>query len=371
MSTIMLLLPGFIPIKAFATENNGMRYWTVEDLIKMNAEKEAEKDNLCHGDLTCENEFYENLRSLDSTENNVLEMFNSYRFIISRINPSEESVHILFHDTDEMERKFGNTTRDVLSELHLVWLDPSLPDPRTDFSWVENGHPAFVDQIHENNLDNTTHLLLTKSISKDGQDWIAPNKEVKFFTNSSELSSDSTGIIHYAGLIGTWQPYGAFEYGECLNSPDYHKGMECRYVFYENYERGYLPFEIKTSTPKENETRTAKTSNTEASTTNTTTTETPTTIGTSVTTFSSPTTVIATKTPEDQKTEGISTSIIGVPENTSENHTKSPLNTVEVPLAAGPEEEPEFPWWLIIFGFSGIFLIIWWFLPVKRRSKED
>ena len=51
----------------------------------------------------------------------------------------------------------------------------------------------------------------------------------------------------------------------------------------------------------------------------------------------------------------------------------TPDDSVEVPLAAGPAESkniPEFPWWIVAFAFSGIFLILWWFIPARKRRES-
>jgi hypothetical protein len=70
---------------------------------------------------------------------------------------------------------------------------------------------------------------------------------------------------------------------------------------------------------------------------------------------------------QNQKTEEISTSNIKVPEKLPE----APPDAVEVPLAAGKKEEHPFPWWLVVFTFSGIFLILWWFVPIRRRKDQE
>ena len=50
----------------------------------------------------------------------------------------------------------------------------------------------------------------------------------------------------------------------------------------------------------------------------------------------------------------------------------APKEHVEVPLAAkNDEKEHEFPWWFIVFAFSGIFLILWWFIPTKKVQKNS
>ena len=44
--------------------------------------------------------------------------------------------------------------------------------------------------------------------------------------------------------------------------------------------------------------------------------------------------------------------------------------SIELPLVGEPEikESKEFPWWIIVFAFSGIALIIWWFLPSRKKD---
>lgn len=45
--------------------------------------------------------------------------------------------------------------------------------------------------------------------------------------------------------------------------------------------------------------------------------------------------------------------------------------TMELPLAGNSEKKEtknEFPWWIIAFTFSGIALILWWFIPIRKKS---
>ena len=416
-----LLVPNLgVVASSIAASAEPMRYWTVEELIEMSKEVEAEKNNLCHGDSSCERDFYEARRMADSRENNILDMFESSRVLITRVNPTKESVHLLFHDYDTMDRYYGDGSLSTLDEFNLVWLDPSLPDPRTDFSWVSQGHPAFVDQIRNNALEESVHLLLTKNSVSDGPDWLAYNREVEFLTNGQELSSNTTGTLHYAGVVGTWQPYGAYEYGECLNSPDYRPGMECRYVYYENYTRAYLPFSVEPEAVDEPTEEPAPVeepnpidgpiSNEEPNPIeDSTPVEEPSSIDHSIPSeepssvdspASSKETIlvnrladvnkIASETQNSTKaarvltTSNISsldtsdtpdnsnTTDAVVADNTStnshlENYTEAPLTA----SANNSSEEPQFPWWIIVFIFSGIALTLWWFVPAKKFEKKS
>ena len=51
----------------------------------------------------------------------------------------------------------------------------------------------------------------------------------------------------------------------------------------------------------------------------------------------------------------------------TEKTEKSTENYVELPTS-GENEEYNFPWWIIVFVFTGIALTLWWFVPSKRRS---
>lgn len=46
-----------------------------------------------------------------------------------------------------------------------------------------------------------------------------------------------------------------------------------------------------------------------------------------------------------------------------------PEDYVEVPVLKDKEEH-NFPWWIIIFTFSGIALILWWFIPVRKKHEN-
>lgn len=363
ISTLICLPTLLGTADVFATDTGGeesMRYWMVEQMMELNDQVEYEKEQRCSGDKACERNFYNEIRMSDSPEYSALDMFNNFRIIVSRINPTTESLHLLYHDTDAMMRQFGEVERQVLNEFHLVWLDSYMPDPMSDFSYLNNGHPLFVDEIHENNLSNGVHLVMTKSVANNGQDWISPNQEVEFDIEPNVLISNTTNKLYYAAKIGIWQTHNYFDYSGCLNSPNYSSGMECRYVFYEDGTRGYLPFSVE------------KPEVTEGISTSTI--EVPTTPVVATTNSASTEDTKTAKTSVKSIDRGISdttkatdmTDVTNITDTTDRTDTTS----VEVPLAADNEEEHIFPWWLIVFGFSGIFLVLWWFVPLRDQKKD-
>ncbi|MDO4526715.1 MAG: hypothetical protein Q4B87_01340 [Candidatus Saccharibacteria bacterium] len=57
-----------------------------------------------------------------------------------------------------------------------------------------------------------------------------------------------------------------------------------------------------------------------------------------------------------------------------EQTKETPDDYVELPLSGtqnGEEKTAEFPWWLIIFIFSGISLILWWLITANRKSEKS
>lgn len=53
----------------------------------------------------------------------------------------------------------------------------------------------------------------------------------------------------------------------------------------------------------------------------------------------------------------------------SEVLEQNPEEYVELPMA-GSKEESVFPWWLIVFIFTGIAMILWWFVPATKKQKK-
>ena len=337
--TLIMLFLGLIPLDVSAATRNGKQYWTVEELIELSREKTLE-------------ELYEN----DTPENMVTEMFNDFRIIVSRINPEKESVSVLYHNVDTTMQRFGEAEEEPLDEFHLVWLEPYFPDPRTDFT-IGN-RPDFVNQIHSGVLGEETHFLMTRSIVNDGPDWITPNIEVDFDTYENELSSNYTGTLFYAGRIGRWETFNAFEYGSCLENPAYEPGMDCHYVFYQDGTRDYLPSTVIENDRKPQEPEQPQGLEVSAEPTE------------PISVQEAPT---AESTPVSESK--ISTSALRVPERPSatEKGTSSLDDKVEVPLASKTskmeKKAPGFPWWLVVFILCGIVIVFWWLVPAKKVKK--
>ena len=56
-----------------------------------------------------------------------------------------------------------------------------------------------------------------------------------------------------------------------------------------------------------------------------------------------------------------------IDEQNSQTLEKTSEDQVEVPLAGN--DEHNFPWWIVVFAFTGIALVLWWFIPSKRKTE--
>ncbi len=88
----------------------------------------------------------------------------------------------------------------------------------------------------------------------------------------------------------------------------------------------------------------------------------------------SPNTITIYKTIEkivkDSSSETISKANLTTEINEQKSETeKTADDYVELPTA-GKENEANFPWWLVVFAFTGIALILWWFIPNSRNRDE-
>ena len=301
-----------------------MRYYTIEELIKLSDEKSAKRDALCHGDLSCENDFYIGVMMDDSPGVTATEMFEDFRFMITRINLEKETIHVLYHDENTLVRRFGPVDRGEMQNFTLSWQD----------------------------AEGVSHPLLT-------QNSLVPNQEVKIRIEGNRLSSNSSGRIHYSVVTENWHANNKYDFSSCLHSPDYQSGMDCRYVFYEDGDRAYLPFPPDPDPEPE-------TLDPEAPGLD----------------MSAPL-VPENSTPAPLETQTssapqISTSTIRVPtipvEAAMNAQAKDPNDYIEVPLAAGNESAEsswEFPWWAVIFTISGLFLAFWWLIPIPKRDDNE
>ncbi|MBR3270141.1 hypothetical protein IKG07_02755 [Candidatus Saccharibacteria bacterium] len=262
-----------------------------------------------------------------------------YYFLVTALNPSNSTARVLFNDESATQWMPWVEEKDVFKDLHLFWWE----NGPTKYDYFDPTDPEF-------------HRIFDR-VAKPGENWLSANKEVEISIPRETFEILKTKPLYYYAISEMSTVVGQRDFRSCLSDIEGKEGYECSIIVGKTGGIEYYPTEIKQAPVPE-----------------ATSEFTP--VATSI--------PAASPTPEIKElkpviTEKISTSVMRVPTSTTEVAQNSvpetpvnetPKETVEIPLAAGKKEKHEFPWWLVIFIFSGIFLILWWFIPIRRKKDE-
>lgn len=328
--------------------------WTIPQLIAMQKDMAAEMAELCAGDTFCEDELY--FSHLEAGgKYAALDGFSNMLILVTAINPVNSTIRVVFHDEDPVMRWLPEEDRRAtLDELYV-----------SKFS----NHPT-IDEAHDTmrSGDSTDahHPLFSGTTATNGAGWLTPNIEVELpITNAASLY-DEPYLLHFAMEADTSNAIGAHDYSDCMTSPTYEEGMECRMVFDENGWFYFLPFWPGADLPAtitDIEEGPTSTNDALEPTLDTITTEDPPTENTSA-------------------EEGYSTASS---EETS--FTETPLGTtsnIDTPttIATTPDtgdftrlgfhaKKTDLPWWIAGLIIANLALLIWWLLPIRQKSSKN
>lgn len=337
-----------LPVFA-STVKDGVEYWSTSEMLELKKRIRAEEES-CNSDAACEinvREFY-NENFPDKYKAFTIAEAEFCNFGIAAFNPAAETIKIVFNDKEECTAWGKDAVAGKLMELYVVWSEDG---PNGEFCDIDYDgariEPYYVTDINNNNLREGLHLITKQIDTVSGLTWLTPLEEIEISVAGSDLAANTSGRYYYSTFREPrFTAFGFRAYTDCLESPDYQEGMECRLMFGSDYSFSYMPFSV--GSPTETVTQVQK---------------------------------MASEVPEvaEPQTPVISTSTIRVPDTPVEATfttistpvEPNPDTQIEVPLAAKNREEThEFPWWFIVFIFSGIFLILWWFIPLSKRKKS-
>lgn len=304
-------------------------YWTYDE-VQAESEKYLEHRKMCKGNQECES-YLETAYILTEDVHSAARSFADNYFMITAIDPETSTIKVLFHDYTA-SRWTNVQETDVFKNLYLFW-------------W-ENGQPQFIVDVFTGVTNDPNRREIYTHEAAEGEVWLSANREVEIPISKEAIEVLKTTPIYWEAKSTLSESLSVRHFESCLTEIEGQPGYECRAVF---DFMGNITYQ-KTEKKKP---------------------------------LAAP-----APTPTPEITEKISTSIIRVPEivtevvhdSVSEGATDSVGATtevaeptkdfVEVPLAAGKAEDHQFPWWLVIFAFSGIFLILWWLIPAKKVEKS-
>lgn len=236
--------------QAMGTLDNGLKYWTIQDIIEYGEEAEAERTALCGSDTLCKEQYYyEHMDGgEDRTRYQLLDRFNSTRIWLTSINPTTGEAKFLYQGTDGWAVAMGyDVEPENLNELYLVWLEGDAIDNYYSNSWFDptRDHyvPDYVDEIMSGAPQSNTHEIFSYNINRDGFINYPERTEISInIPNNANLGANTDGTVYFSNMVGGLRTHGVHNYSGCINSPYYQEGMECRFIFTEDYMEQFVPF---------------------------------------------------------------------------------------------------------------------------------
>lgn len=217
--TLSTLIFGITGITNIATATSPpSTYWTLDELAIL--AEEIKQNSTCEDDFCREMELW-NLRQTDDKYKALSESM-AIPLKITSFNPSKGTITIRY-----------STENDRLKNLHIARFDVGGPD--YDFNEAAKNSLPFR---------SGTRLVISEKESKNGKNWFPSNQDVTFQMIDATFSDNIAPVFWF--FFDTpntdWGWGGQYHFKECLESPDYHEGMECR-LAYTKERPLYIPAE--------------------------------------------------------------------------------------------------------------------------------
>ena len=235
-----------VPLPASAaTERDGRTYWTFEETWDLKTAIDNEAATICGHDYGCELDYRFGL--LDQPEYRMMGamMFPSMVYMTA-VNPKKETITLFYNDAgDWSTRALTEGGHFSLQEFTTFWVE----DEDLNYSILNDARKTryYADSILSDSAAEGITPLFYGSVERDGENWFEPNKEIEISVAGSGLARNRAGFIHQIGISDSTF-VGTFNYSDCLRSPDYRDGMECKLMFAEDGGMWYLPFGVESET---------------------------------------------------------------------------------------------------------------------------
>lgn len=373
--------------------------WTVPELAEYEKIAQAEADAACQDQIGWRrSECLWRYREDRQQEGGIARAYNSFyyhNFFITAINPSTESIRIFFRDQDPSEREmYGIENPHPVTEAFIVWYDPT---------YQENPEAPFMDYLRAGKTIPGMHVVYDSAALGQEPGFFEANRELELVAKNHDLSQNNSSYLEYFINNHPMSSYERADYiSECINSPDYSPGKECRLFLDQDGQKHYLPDEaLKIEQPSESNSVIEPTSEDPALSSNSSNSSnlqsnSATTSSAILASLHNPSSdsaatasgssVIAYRWLPTSIASSLSHAITS-PKETSKNTSKDTNEisssrdhqkqegTSEVPLSGQLDQggnkgcASEFPWWLILLVLAADIVIMWLFWP--RRQEQN
>lgn len=311
---------------------NGEKVWTLEEVMAGATEIENVLAAECPDDISCQGRIYSEYTAANGLYNGV-QYFHNRSFLVTSINPSAETIKILFHTK---KTTFGNFTprEDTITEARIVWTDEGSPD-------IVNTYGGMIPDA----LPDWAHWVYNASRSTQGPDWFPSYTEFEVFVPEADLDLNTNGIMSYTFYSTYSNARGKVNYTNCLNSPYYEPGMECHLVFKDiNGTVDYVPYlDGRPAYPDSG--------------------------------YVEPIMEPESSGLGSEDSPNIEDPAAIAPAKLTTTEAIQAPKTPETGAQAYPTEvcsrEINLPWWIIVLILAGNALLIWWFTPNRQKSRKN
>lgn len=334
-------------------------WWSVEELLDFYPEVEAEKEAECGHDQDCRMEFDFSMIERGGKYNALNNLLES-QFWITSINPETETIKVLFFDDDMMLRRMGIEEKLELENLYIGWTEP----------WLGHGYYHGFDRPFDNTMPGV-HLIYNSEIEDVGS--IIPWQENEFPMIDPDISGNTTGVLYVTiyAKNNLFNAQGSVNYANCLNSPDYQAGMECKmYVSGDQWVSYFPPREsiaieempiVDTSEPNDIKPTIPEPDDTESELT----------LEPSIT-ENEPIIELTDTGNETWETDGKVSSYPNT-QTTSDGDLKNTTKVHAPDTGVTPSEGTnaiEFPWWMAVIIAINAIVLVWLFLPIRIKTPR-
>lgn len=397
-------------------KEDGVSWWTVEELLEFSETIEAESSRLCGDNIDCKQDFRFSYIEKADPKYQALESLEQSQFMITSFDFQKDTLKALYFDQDQMQKRMGDGEHFPLKYILLAWFD-QLDKFATNY---------YLDFPIEEQLTEDTKLVYFGSGESFGSNGYPSDQIFELPIKPNSLQGNSLGYLDIYILSDQLNTREVIDYSPCLKDPDYAKGTECQLAFSAN--QGYRYF-LSKNTADQNSVDSSSSTNSQNSDfnhsqeseptdfqdVNSTDIQTPDPVddsliinspqaandalvsvlsddaGQSKTAYSQITTksnevstleygsflpsflpqnifqdiIAQTPVSENSKTEK---------ELSASSNVVEPLATTNVDLPLSGNQDCRrlivFPWWLVILLIVGDLVILWWFLPKQIKNQK-
>lgn len=316
--------------QALFIAEDGATWWSVEDLLEFSEIAEAEEEELCGDRQDCREELFFSRFESEDKRYEALEMLKEGRFWVTSVNPTAETLEVLYFDEDEMLKRWGIEEIQPLDFIFLAWFN-QINGQIGNYNHYLPIEPQFSDDLH---------LLYADSADSFSPEGYPANTPFELSINSTNLTENTLGYIYIAVFGDSFNSKGYLDYSSCLE--DYREGETCELMFSPGRGYSYLP---SRETNEQTESETTEEFEIASQ--------------------------VETESPDETETEDL-----GIVRKITESENRPKLDSIKAPntggnIASSCEKVVEFPWWLGILLIIGNITVLWFFGPKKSIKSLD